>query len=56
MLHQKVKILIKGEVVTIEGDSPCATISNKRPLLKVEHNKNDEELYKFEIIGFLEKV
>jgi len=51
----KIKILIKGKVVTIKGDNQCATITNKGPILEVELNQNDEELYNFETIAVLEK-
>ncbi|KAJ8422214.1 hypothetical protein Cgig2_032931 [Carnegiea gigantea] len=54
-LHQKEKILIKGHVITIEEDNLCVTITNKGLVLEVEYNRNDEELYNFETMAFLEK-
>ena len=36
ILHQKIKMLIKGEVVMIEADSLCAT--SQEPILEAEHD------------------
>ena len=33
LLHQKVKVLIKGEVVIIEGDNLCATVTTRGSVL-----------------------
>jgi len=48
-------MLIKGHVVTIEGNNLCATITNKGPVLEIQHDCNEEELYYFEIVAVLEK-
>ena len=48
-------MLIKGEVVNIEGDNLCSTITNKGSVLEVEHSQDDEELYNLETIAILEK-
>ena len=48
-------MLIKGQVVTIKKDDPCAIITNKAPVLEIEHNRNDEELYNFETVEVLEQ-
>jgi len=48
-------MLIKGEVVTIEGDGLCATITSKEPVLEIEHNHGGEELYNFKMVAALEK-
>jgi len=37
-------MLIKGQVVTIEGDNLCGTITNKG-LLETKHNHDVKELY-----------
>ena len=47
-------MLIKGEVVIIERDNMCATITNKGIVLEIEHNCNDEELYNFEMVAISE--
>jgi len=41
--------------VVIEGDNLCATLSNKGPVLGIEHDCDDEELYTFETRAILEK-
>ena len=53
--NKKVKMLIKRQVVTIEGDNLCAIITNKGPVLEIGHNHNYEELYNFETIITLKK-
>lgn len=45
----------KGQVITIKGDSLCATITSKGPIPKIEHNCNDEKLYNFKTVAVLEK-
>ena len=40
-------MLIKGEVVTIEGDNLYATITSKGLVLEIEHDRNEEEVYNF---------
>ena len=42
-------------MVTIKGHNPYATITNKEPVLKIEHDSNDEKVYNFETIAALEK-
>ena len=42
------KELIKGYVITIEGDNFCVAIGNKGPVLEIRHDRNDEEVYNFE--------
>jgi len=53
-LHQKVKTLIKQQVVTIVGDNLCAIITDKGLVLEINHNCNDEELYNFEMMAVFE--
>ena len=53
--HKKVNMLTKGQVVTIKGDNLFATITNKGPVLEIENDYDDEELYSFEIVATLEK-
>ena len=53
--YKKVKMLIKGEVVSIEGDNRYAIITNKESVLEVQHDRINEELYNFKTIVFLEK-
>jgi len=48
-------MFIKGQVITVEGDDLCATITNKRSILGIEHNWDNEELCNFEIVILLEK-
>ena len=48
-------MLIKGEEVTIEGDTLCVIITRNGPVLEVEHSQDDEELYNLETIAILEK-
>lgn len=38
---------IKGDLVTVEGDSLYAAITNKAPVLEIKPNHNDKELYDF---------
>lgn len=55
MLQQKLKLLIKGEVVIIKGNNLCATITKKGPTLEVKHSWNDQEHYNFDTTVVLEK-
>jgi len=48
-------MLIKSEVVTVEGDNLCGTIISKGLLLEIEHDRDDEELYNFAMVAALEK-
>lgn len=40
---------------TIKGDNLRAAITNKEPVLEIEYDRNDEELYNFETVVVLEK-
>ena len=48
--HQKVKMLINGEVVTVVRDNLFAIITNNNTVLEAEHSRKDE-LYNFETIA-----
>jgi len=48
-------MLIRGEVVSIEGDTLRAIITNKERVLEVAHSRTNEELCNFETITILEK-
>ena len=37
-------MLIKGKMITIEGNSLCAMITKKGHVLEIEYNCDDEEL------------
>ena len=47
-LHQKIKILIKEEVVTIKGDNLCTTITSKESVLELEHKPNWRKTLQFQ--------
>ena len=49
-------MLIKGQMVANERGNLYATITNKGLVLETEHNRNDEELYSFEMVEVLVKV
>ena len=46
---------MKGKVLTIEGRSLRTTITNKGPVLKVELDHDEEELYNFKTMATSEK-
>jgi len=48
-------MLIKGEVVFVEGDSLCAMIISKGTVLEMEYDRNDKELYNFKTGETLKK-
>jgi len=48
-------MLVKGTILTIEGDNLRAIITYKGPILGIEHKCDDEELYNFDTIAMLEK-
>ena len=54
-LYQKVKMIMKGEVVIAEGDRLYDMITNKGPVPEIEHHHDDEELYNFKTVMALEK-
>jgi len=48
-------MLIKGEVVIIEGDNLCAKNRIKGLVKKIERDYDDEEFYNLEMVATLEK-
>lgn len=54
-LHQKVKLPINDEIVTIEAEQLRASITHKGPVLEITHDRNDEEFYGFEVVAALEE-
>ena len=48
-------MLIKGQVVTIEGNDLCATIINKGIVLEIGYTSDDKELNSSEIVAILGK-
>ena len=47
------KILVEGEVVIVERDNLCATITRGQ-VLEIEHDRDDKELYNFKMVTALE--
>ena len=48
-------MLTKGNMLTIEADNLCITITDKWPELETKHGHNHKELYNFETVFVLEK-
>lgn len=53
--RQKLKMLIKGHVITAERDDLCATVTNKGLVLEIDHTYDDVELCNFETVVVLGK-
>lgn len=42
-------------MVSTGGDNLCAIITNKGPLLEIDQDRNNKELYNFKMVADLEK-